>query len=157
MFFIANDCQPVQCCGIFVRVLRKDTETRIKLKGWRVNRSARVQKGVFLMVEFSFFCSRRFSVLRTPFHYRLTIHTERAHTHTHTLLCTAILSKITTGNCGALFVSRIKSRVITGSGDRIRGRGFEGQVTREGRVGKMGRIATWVAAYQSLCNAAPSG
>lgn len=84
MFFIANDCQPVQCCGIFVRVLRKDTETRIKLKGRRVNRSARVQKGVFLMVEFSFF----FALVASPsFEPLFTIgsqFTQREHTHIHT-------------------------------------------------------------------------
>lgn len=38
-------------------------------------------------------------------------------------------------NRGAIFVSRIKSQVIMGSGDHARVRGIEGQVMREGEKG----------------------
>lgn len=42
-------------------------------------------------------------------------------------------------NRGAIFVSRIKSQVIMGSGDHARARGIEGQVMREREKGSEGR------------------
>lgn len=121
--------QPVQSCGIFARVSRKDVETRVRLGGW-VSGSFRARSRECTLNESVLVLLVYFSVLRPLFSRRA--HNSRGE-HTHTVLyCYSFKNHDCGDNCGAaFFASRIKSRVITGSGDRIRRRGFEGQVTRE--------------------------